>query len=205
MNPVVRAGWAGVVAGPLLALSVGIELVSDVQRPDGTVTAPALFAVLMVLWALGMACVATTVLGLRRLHTDASRPLPRVGRAGVRVTLAGCLLLLAFPVLGGLTAALSGKPADIVFLPFGIGFLCLIVGGVLLGRGVRRADVLRPAAVPLWFGAGSAFLAIAVPADPWHDLALFAFHATWTALGLLLIRHAARGAGVTPAHEQLSV
>ncbi len=152
-SPVVRAGWAGVVAGPLLALSVGIELVSDVQRPDGTVTAPALFTILMVLWALGTVCIAATVLGLRRLHTDAGRPLPRVGRAGVRFMLAGCLLLLAFPVLAGSRRRVSGRPADIVFLPFGIGFLCLIAGSGMLGRGVRRADALPLAAVPLWLGA----------------------------------------------------
>ena len=194
-NLVARAGWAGVLAGPVLALSVGVELAFDVQRPDGTVTEPAVFTALLGLWFLGTAGIAGTVVGLRQVHSDAGRQLPRLGRAGVRVTLAGCLLLLAFPVLGGLTAAVSGKPAEIVFLPFGVGFLCLIAGGALLGGVVRRASLLRPATRVLWLGAVSALAALAVPADPWHDLALFTFDATWTVLGLLLLRQATRAAG----------
>jgi hypothetical protein len=46
--------------------------------------------------------------------------------------------------------------------------------------------------VALWFGAAAALAAIVIPLDPWHDVALFAFDASWTGLGAVLLRSARR-------------
>ena len=183
-----RHGWAGVAAGPLLILSSGIQLVAHVQEPDGTVVAPVLFTFLTALWALGMLCVAVTVRAVAAQHAAADRPLSRAGRIGVRSAIAGCWLQVAFAVGAAVTAALSGKPLEAVFLLFALGFLALIVGAVMLGTAVRRNGALRAARVPLWFGAAAALAAIVVPLDPWHDVALFAFDASWIGLGAVLLR-----------------
>jgi hypothetical protein len=190
-----RDGWAGVAAGPLLILSSGIQLGVHVQEPDGTVVAPVLFTTLTALWALGMICVAVTVRAVAAQHAAADRPLARAGRIGVRSTIAGCGLQIAFAVAAGVTAALTGKPLEAVFLLFAVGFLALIVGAALLGTALRRSGVLRVARVPLWFGAAAALAAIVVPLDPWHDLALFAFDISWTGLGAVLLRSTRRPVG----------
>jgi hypothetical protein len=190
-----RDGWAGVAAGPLLILSSGIQLGVHVQEPDGTVVAPVLFTTLTALWALGMICVAVTVRAVAAQHAAADRPLARAGRIGVRSTIAGCGLQIAFAVAAGVTAALTGKPLEAVFLLFAVGFLALIVGAAFLGTALRRSGVLRVARVPLWFGAAAALAAIVVPLDPWHDLALFAFDISWTGLGAVLLRSTRRPVG----------
>jgi hypothetical protein len=163
-----------------------------VQEPDGTVVAPVLFTALTALWALGMICVAVTVREIAARHATAGRPLSRAGRIGVRSAIVGCCLQVAFAVAAAVTAALSGKPLEAVFLLFALGFLALIVGAVMLGTAVRRTGVLTGARMPLWFGAASALAAIVVPLDPWHDLALFAFDASWTGLGVVLLRDSFR-------------
>jgi hypothetical protein len=183
-----RPGWAGVAAGPLLILSSGIQLVAHVQEPDGTVVAPVLFTALTALWALGMICVAVTVRAVAARIATADRLLPRSGRIGVRSALVGAALQVAFAVSAAVTAALNGKPLEAVFLLFAVGFLALIVGAGLLGTAVWRAEVIRAAAVPLWFAAASAVAAIGVALDPWHDVALFAFDASWVGLGVVLLR-----------------
>ena len=183
-----RAGWAGVAAAPLLILSSGIQLVAHVQEPDGTVVAPVLFTALTALWALGMVCVAVTVRAVAAQHAAAGRPLARAVRIGVRSAIVGCWLQVAFAVGAAVTAALSGKPQEAVFLLFALGFLALIVGAVMLGTAVRRTGALSAARVPLWLGAAAALAAIVIPLDPWHDVALFAFDASWAGLGAVLLR-----------------
>jgi hypothetical protein len=183
-----RQGWAGVAAGPLLILSSGIQLIAHVQEPDGTVVAPVLFTALTALWAIGMICVAVIVRAVAAQHAAADRPLSRAGRIGMRSVIAGCGLQVAFAVTAAVTAALNGKPLEAAFLLFALGFLAQIGGAVMLGGAVRRAGVLSGAAVPLWFGAAAAVAAIAVPLDPWHDVALFAFDASWIGLGAALLQ-----------------
>jgi hypothetical protein len=169
-----------------------------VQEPDGTVVAPVLFTALTALWALGMICVAVIARAVAEEHADAERPLPRSGRIGLRSVLVGSGLQVAFAVAAAVTAAVNGKPLEAAFLLFALGFLALIGGAVLLGIAVRRAGVLRAAAVPLWFAAASAVAAIVVPLDPWHDVALFAFDASWIGLGAILLR-GSRGAVASQA------
>jgi hypothetical protein len=194
----IRRGGAGIAAGPLLILSSGIELVHPVQNPDGHVLEPRLYLGLTAMWALGMLCVAATVLAVRRLHRQATAAWSRAGRVGVRFAVAGSLLQVLFALVSGITGILSSKPLAAAFLLFGLGFLCLIIGEILLGLAVLRAGILRAGARPIFLGAVSAFIAIAVVTDPWHDVAMFVFDATWIALGTLLLRHSLRS--LTPMH-----
>jgi hypothetical protein len=196
----VRNGWAAIAAGPLLILATGIELIHPVQQRDGTVVEPVAFAVLVAMWGLGMLCVAATVFAVKALHREAAIPLSRAGRAGVRLAVAGSSLQVLFAILVGVTAAVAGKAWEASFVLYGVGFLSLVIGGVLLGFAVSRAGVLRLAAAPLWVGAAAAFVAIAVM-PPWHDIALFVFPSTWFALGMILLRHRRRRSLVPSGHR----
>lgn len=186
-----RHGRAALAVGPLLILSTGVELVYRVQEPDGTVVEPVIFTLLITLWGLGMLCVGAAALDVRGLHREAAESLSRVGRIGVRLVVVGSALQVLFASVVGVTAAAAGKPLEASFVLFGLGFLLLIVGGVLLGAGTWRAGVVPPAAAPLWVGAGAALLAIVVFTDPWHDIALFVFAGAWSALGVILLTRAA--------------
>lgn len=187
-----RNGWAAIAGGVLLMLSFGIELIHPVQEPDGTVLDPVTSAVVIAMWGLGMLCFAATVFHVRGLHQEAEVPLSRAGRAGVRLTVAGSTLHVLFAIMVGVTVVVMGKPWEASFLLFALGFLLLVVGGVLLGFGVRRAGVLRSAAAPFWVGATAAFVAIAVFTDPWHDIALAVYASTWISLGMILRRDSRR-------------
>lgn len=188
----VRNGWTAIAGGVLLMMSLGIELIHPGQEPDGTVLDPVTSAVVIAMWGLGMLCFAATVLHVRALHQEAELPLSRVGRAGVRLTVAGSTLQVLFAMVYAVTQAATGKGWDAAFLLFALGFLFLIVGGALLGFGVRREGALRSAAAPFWVGAAAAFVAIVVFIDPWHDIALFVYASTWISLGMILRRDSRR-------------
>jgi hypothetical protein len=196
----VRNGWAAIAGGVLLMLSFGIELVHPVQEPDGTVLDPVTSAVVIAMWGLGMLCFAATVFHVRALHQEAETPLSRAGRAGVRLAVAGSTLHVLFAIMVGITVVVTDKPWEASFVLFALGFLLLVVGGVLLGFGVRRAAALRAAAAPFWVGAAAAFAAIAVFTDPWHDAALAVYASTWIALGTVLRRDGRSSVATTRAH-----
>jgi hypothetical protein len=187
-----RGGIAGIAAGPLLILSSGLPYVLPVQRPDGHVLMPSMFTGLVAMGTLGMVGVAATLQAIGSVHRCQAVGRFRLGRAGIRLAMAGSLLRVLFAVIYGLTGILRGTPLEASFLLFATGFLCLISGGVLLGAAVLRAKLLSPAALPLLLGAGSAFVAIAVVTDPWHDIALFVFDATWVAVGALILGYTRR-------------
>lgn len=72
---------------------------------------------------------------------------------------------------------------------FGVGFLLLIVGSLLLAAALRRAGLVGAAwAFPMISAAGGV-LAIAAVADPYHDVGLFVFFSAWVALGLAMAGH----------------
>lgn len=195
-----RSGIAAFAAGPLLAMSSGIELILPVQRPDGTVLLPLAFGALMALWALGMLSVLLAVVGIRELHRRSGATLPRSGRGGVRVLVVGVALQIAFAATSAATALTTGRPAEAGFLLLALGFLLIVVGATMLGVGVRRAGLVRGAAGPLWLGALAAVAAMTLAADPWHDVALFVTDASWSALGLVLLLRARRAAWTGARH-----
>ena len=182
-----RTGGAAVAGGLLLAASVGAELVHPVQDPDGSVVAPALFAVYLTVWTLGAATLVVAQLGLRR-----TAGLPAVGRTGAVVSAAGTGLLLAFGLVVVASALATGTPLETSFLAFALGLLLLAVGSVLLGLGLHRSGAVGGwwAALPV-AGAGAL---VALLVEQWHDAGMFVFVAGWVLLGVGCMQRSRRPA-----------
>jgi hypothetical protein len=103
----------------------------------------------------------------------------------VRVALTGVVLLELFAVQAVVELVRTGDVPE-NFILFGVGFILLVVGHLLFARDLRPA-LGRAWLLPILAAAG-AFLALAVEADPAHDIGLFAFEAAWVALGVALLR-----------------
>lgn len=142
-------------------------------------------AVFVLLAGAGIVALGVALWGLRDLIPDRGP-----GRVGVRVALTGVVLLGLFAVQAVVELVRTGDVPE-NFILFGVGFLLLVVGHVLFARD------LRPALAGAWLlpivAAAGAVVALAVEADPAHDIGLFAFEAAWVALGLALRRAARRG------------
>lgn len=184
-GPQRRTGIAAVSAGALLFGSVAGELVHQVQRPDGTVTEPVLFAVLLSAWTLGVASLMVAIAGISA-GTDQRDERRRV--AGRRTSLVGAGLLCAFGLAVLVAGLASGQPVEASFLLFALGLLLSAVGHTMLALGLRRTGALGRWWLAPLVAAGGALAAVLVFSDPWHDLALFTFDATWVALGVHLLR-----------------
>jgi hypothetical protein len=184
-----RTGLAAVAAGVLLSASVAAELVWAVQRSDGTVTNTLAFALYVAAWTAGAVALLVALLGLGGARSGAG-PLPRSGRIGRGLALAGAVLLGVFGAVGLVTALVTGAPAEQSFLLFAVGLLLIVVAALPLALGLRRAGGLGG----WWFavvvaGAG-ALVALGAAVDPWHDVGLFVCFGAWAALGLRLLRRA---------------
>lgn len=175
-------------AGPRIALGAALaeagvllEWVLDPQRSDGTVARPVTFALIVGISAVGWAMSASA---LRAVRGDLpSTRAVRFGRAtsvlGAVLALLGTLAVLA----GGLV---QGRPWGVAFVPWAVGVLLLSVGAAVLGIALIRAST-RVGASALLAGV-AAFAALAIPLDPWHDVALAAMAAGWIGVGLSLPR-----------------
>ena len=180
-----RAGAAALTAGVLLFLSVAIELIWNVQRPDGSVFNMPVFLLFIGGFAVGTAALAVAIHGLPR-DVRASRG----GRIGRVLSLAGAGLLTTFALVFMVTGLVTGTPLEAAFWLFLVGFLLLILGAVPLGLGLRRSEVVGA----WWIGvvvAGAGALVAMLTLSPWHELGLFMFDAGWAALGLGLLRRSA--------------
>ena len=69
---------------------------------------------------------------------------------------------------------------------FGLGFLLLFVGHVLIAPGLR--DPLGRAWILPLVGAVGILVAITLDVDPIHDIGLFVFEGAWVAIGIALLR-----------------
>ena len=181
-----RTGGAAVAAGVLLAASVAAELVWGVQRPDGTVTNLAGFALYLTVWTAGAVALVVALLGLGGSR-PAAGPLPRVGRIGRGIALSGAALLVAFGAIGLVTSLIDGAPAEWSFLFFAVGLLLIMVATVPLALGLRRTGALGGWWLTLVVAGVGALVALGAAEDPWHDLGLFVFFAAWVVLGLRLL------------------
>jgi len=124
---------------------------------------------------VGWALLASVVLGAPAAARTAS---PR----GRRVVLAGCALQISFATLYGATA-FDGEPLEASFLAFMLGFVALLVGGLLWATRLRRAANGRVAATGLCATAVLGALAILVGSDPFHDIFLVSSYAAWIVVG----------------------
>jgi len=185
-----RTGAAAVAAGVLLSASVAAELVWTVQRPDGTVTNLAGFALYLTAWTAGAVALVVALLGLGGTGSAAG-PLPRSGRIGRGIALTGAVLLVGFGAVGLVTALVGGAPAEWSFLLFAVGLLLMLVAAVPLALGLRRAGGLGGWWIAVLVGGAGALVALGAAVDPWHDLGLFVLFAAWIAVGLRLLRAAA--------------
>ena len=175
-----KVGRQAALGGVLVGAGVELEWVLDFQTDDGTVTRPAAFGACVVLSAVGFALLALAARGLRT--TGRSRTL----RVGSALTSGGAWLLVLFSAAVLVTGLATGSPTELSFVAFGLGMLLLSVGLVVLGLGLRRT-VSRWAWLLVAAGVAT-FAAIAIPLDPWHDVALGAMCAAWSAFGLLVRR-----------------
>ena len=172
-----RTAVAAILAGVLIFAGQTGELVFG----DGS---DALLALEVTLWSLGVVALVVAIWRLGRLVST------RTGRIGWRVALAGVALLGLFAVQVVITVAVTGDvPGN--FILFGLGFLLLFVGHLLIATGLRDA-LGRAWLLPLVAAAGI-IVAITLNVDPIHDIGLFVFEGSWVALGVALLLGAERG------------
>jgi hypothetical protein len=143
-----------------------------------------------------LAFAASQVAGWLLLLTIALALRERVGgsRWGQRLVIAGCVLQLGFAVGYGAMAAAAGEPDEGIFVLFLAAFLALTAGGLTWGLRIRRQAAL--AGRGLIAVAALGFLAMAVGADPFHDLLLLSSYAAWVLVG--------RGAESAPDRGEVS-
>jgi hypothetical protein len=170
-RPETRTAVAAILAGVLIFAGQGGELAFGSDP-----------AVLSVLWvSLGALGFAALIVAIWRLGRLVSR---RIGRIGWRVCVAGTVFLALFAVQALATVILTGDiPGN--FVLFGIGFLLLFVGHLLIAPALR--DTLGRAWVLPLVGAAGILAAITVE-DGVHDLGLLVFEGAWVALGVALLR-----------------
>src|SRR5881409_2060649 len=169
VSPDSRTGVAAILAGLLYFAGQAGELAFG----------NALTPLWVALGVLGIAAFVVAIWGLGRLVST------RIGRIGWRVCIAGVVLLGLFAVQAAITVALTGDiPGN--FILFGLGFLLLFVGQVLIATGLR--DALGRAWILPLVGAAGIIVAITLNIDPVHDIGLFVFEGAWVALGIALLR-----------------
>ncbi|WP_328988556.1 hypothetical protein OG394_20255 [Kribbella sp. NBC_01245] len=184
---VVSTGRAAAAAGVLMVAGTQGEWLLNAQRDDGTVTNTPAFVLLLTMSTLGFGLLTLAVRGLRR--ESARRTMPT--RSGAFLSMVGAGLLTAFGVVVLVTGVILGGPLELSFLLFALGMLSLSIGQLIWGLTLRRHSP-APGVWQLLALAGiAAFAAIAIPVDPWHDIALVVMCATWFCIGVLVLRTAA--------------
>jgi hypothetical protein len=169
LSPGSRTGAAAILAGGLIFAGQAGELAfGDAVMP-----------LWVALEVVGIAALVAAIWGLGALVST------RTGRIGWRVCVAGVVLLGLFAVQVVITVALTGDiPGN--FILFGLGFLLLFVGHILIATGLR--DALGRAWILPLVGAAGIFVAITLDIDPIHDLGLFLFEGAWVALGVAVLQ-----------------
>jgi len=163
-----------VLAAVVLIVPVSAELIWPSVGDSGHL----LFAVAQL---IGWFLVATVVRDGARRHPETNAT--RAGRMGRRLLVGGCALQMLFGLVYGGTAAIDGEPAEASFVLFLLGFLAIFVGGVVWGRALLRTGLARLAGAGVLATAVLGFLAIAVGADPFHDMFLLTSYAAWVLVG----------------------
>jgi hypothetical protein len=105
----------------------------------------------------------------------------------------GAALLTVFGILALATGIVLGAPLELSFIPFALGMLLLSAGSVVWGLGLRRHVPASGVWQALVLAGIATFAAVAIPADPWHDVSLTVMCATWSAIGVLLLRASRAG------------
>jgi hypothetical protein len=165
-----RTGVAAILAGVLIFAGQAGELIFGSSHANGVV--------FVTLTGLGIAALVAAIWRLGRLVNT------RIGRIGWRVSVAGVAALGLFGVQALITVAVTGDIPD-NFVLFGLGFLLLFVGHLLIAPGLRVA-LGRAWVLPL-LGAAGILIAITLDVDPIHDIGLFVFEGAWVLLGVAIL------------------
>jgi hypothetical protein len=177
-----RTGVAAIVVGLGFFAGQAGELVFG--SPSDAVD-----ALFVVLGGIGLAAFGVALWGLRGVLTE-----PRRVRFGLRIALVGAVLLEIFVVQAIVEVVRTGEVPE-NFALFGLGFLLAIVGQLLFAPGLR-AVVGAAWLLPI-VGALGTIVALAIDADPIHDIGLFVFEGAWVALGATML---ARGRAMRTVH-----
>jgi hypothetical protein len=181
---VLRTGASAIAAGLLLFASVFAEILVSVER-EGRITNLPLASLYIAGFVAGAAALIVALNGLRQLPAHAS--LRRAGRIGFWTAIGGATLLLLFATQALVSTAATGdEPGG--FVLFGLGFLLLVGGQIVAGFSILRAGAARAMGRLLLLASAAAVIAVAVPADPFHDLGLFLFDAAWIGIGFGLLK-----------------
>jgi hypothetical protein len=185
-----KTGTSAIAAGLLLFASVFAEYLFSAEN-DGKVTNVPVLSLYIAGFIAGTAALIVALNGLRVLPAHAS--LRRAGRVGFWAAIGGATLLLVFAAQALVTTAATGdEPGG--FVIFGLGFLLLVGGQIVAGFNILRAGPAQATGRLLLLASAAAVIAVAVPADPFHDLGLFLFDAAWIGIGLGLLRPAGSSA-----------
>ena len=163
-----RAGVAAILAGALFFLGQAGELVF--HEPGWLFVVPG---------AAGLLAFGVAFWELRRLMVT------RLGRIGMRIALAGFVLLALFVVQLLVELIRTGDVPE-NFILFALGFLLILIGQLLFARDLRHA-VGRGWVLP-WIGTVGLIVALTVETSVIHDPGLFVFEWSWIALGIALLR-----------------
>ncbi len=178
-----RTGASAIAAGLLLFASVFAEYLFSAEN-DGKVTNVPVLSLYIAGFVAGTAALIVALNGLRVIPAHAS--LRRAGRVGFWTAIGGATLLLLFATQALVSTAATGdEPRG--FVLFGLGFLLLVGGQIVVGLSILRAGAARATGRLLLLASAAAVIAVAVPADPFHDLGLFLFDAAWIGIGFGLL------------------
>ena len=173
MNATTRSS----AAAALLIVPVVAELASE---PFGDTTGFKLaFAASQV---VGWMLLAGLCQELSEIHPPANR----TGRVAARLLVVGCTIEMMFGLLYGVLELATGEP-ELSFILFSLGFLLLVVAGLLRGTQLRKAGA-GIVGGGLVATALLGFLAIAIGSDPFHDIFLLTGYAAWGVVGLGIAR-----------------
>lgn len=177
-----QTGRAAAASGILMVVGVQGEWLFDPQADDGTVTNLPVFTLLLFTATIGFLALFLAVVGLRA-RTQTTKP----ARTGAFLSVAGAALLAVFGLASLVTTLVAGSPAEATFIAFVLGMLLLAVGPITWGLSLRRRSSARGVWLMLLVSGVAALAALAMEADPWHDLGLVVMFLAWTALGALLL------------------
>jgi hypothetical protein len=158
----------------LAAVVLAVPVLAEVAWP-AAFDSPAAHVSFAASQLVGWALLASLAFGAPAAARAAS---PR-GRGAV---LGGCGLQIAFAAVYGATA-FDGEPLEASFVLFLLGFVALLVGGLLWASRLRRVTSARLAAAGLLAVAVLGALAVLIGSDPFHDVLLVSSYAAWVVVG----------------------
>ena len=160
-----------VIAALLLAVPVAAEAVSIIEDE-----ATGMFALFGLTQVAGWLLAGTVVRDLSAGGGAASQ-------WGSRLVMLGVAFQLLFALATFLSWAFTGEPAEASFIAFGLGFICLTVGGLMWAVRLRRTGSLA-ATFGLAGVAVLGFVAIAAGDNIVHEIALQGSYLAWVLVGV---------------------